>query len=315
MRSVLGTFLILSFVMTPSARALATPNYHLVGWVNTFVPGGGALLLDEPGQAAVQATIEVGTFLGGFSLSSKSPMTLDGVPENIPARGSNGTNNPQDITPALQADFLQEIGLKYHMVNVFDSYRRASLSTGVGALSGQGIDDTSVRDLFLAPFQPDVLSSPWVYLGIVASLAGHIYTSSTQGTTASAPLTARSNWQYDAMYGAVYPVGSGAPEEMFYRGFLQNEFYEMTGSAYAAIPLSSAAFMFSHTADTYLGAGTLGLYLGTLTFLEKGRLSKSIAVHFWNDVIAGALAIATLNRNSYSASVHPVYFSFGTEFQ
>ena len=291
----------------------AAPSFHLVGWVNTIVPGGGALLLDEPCLAAVQATVEVGTFLGGYSLSNKGTMTLDGVGETIPARGSNGTGNratdPQDITPALQGDFLQEIGLKYHMVNVYDSYRRS------GASGGQGIDDTSIRDLFLSPFQTENLESPWVYIGLVGSLAAHAIMYSTQGTTSTTPLTARSNIQYDALYGAVYPVGSGAPEEMFYRGFLQNEFYEMTGTPYAAVPLSAAAFMFSHSSDGYLGAGALGLYLGTLTYLEKGRLSKSIAIHFWNDVIMGAFAIAALNRNAYSSSVRPIYFSFGTEFQ
>src|SRR5438552_2911255 len=58
-------------------------NYHVVGWANTFVPGGGQFLLGDPLRGSTQAVIEGGTFGYGYSLSKRAPMTLDGVPEDL----------------------------------------------------------------------------------------------------------------------------------------------------------------------------------------------------------------------------------------
>ena len=102
--------------------ATAQPNYHLVGWINTVVPGAGELMLGNPELAGAKAGIETGTFLWVYSLSAHAPMTLDGVPEILPSL----QNSDQDLSRSLYADMLQEAGLKYHMVNVYNAYRNSA---------------------------------------------------------------------------------------------------------------------------------------------------------------------------------------------
>lgn len=140
------------FLIITIAQITQAIDYHLVGWTNTFIPGGGQLLLGNYFEGLTQSVIEFGTFSIGYNLSAKSPMTLDGVPEQIPSphqglsfikttqtcvkynkgkciqwRSVNTKVNAppdsseQDVTTALNADILQEVGIKYHMVNVFDS--------------------------------------------------------------------------------------------------------------------------------------------------------------------------------------------------
>ena len=295
----------------------------MVGWFNAFIPGGGEVLLDDWTLAAAQSSLEIGTFAWGYSLSAKSPLTLDGVPENIPnphlnglaqigknicsRRNSHGIcirngasvgSSPYtglistaDISEQIKADFLQEVGIKTHFVDVFNSYRKAGAT-------GQ-VDQEDTSSLFLAPFRYENLSDSYVLFGLLVSLGFHTYLYLNEGVTPTAPLNASSNTQYGLMYTLGYPVGSAAPEEMFYRGFLQNEFLGMTGSPYLAVPLSSAAYLFSHSSDSYMSAGVSGLYLGSLTYLNNGKLSKGIAFHFWSDIIMGIHAILSLQRNEH----------------
>src|SRR5207249_1655541 len=132
---------------------------------------------------------ETGTFLWGYHNSKKSPMTLDGVTEDMPSSSNyistshkkvvfcrhhvgGNPNNPCDlwgatnlntaanlsfgdvsITKSLYADLLQELGIKYHFVNVYNAYREAG---------APNTDKSSTLDLFLAPFKASNLSSPAV---------------------------------------------------------------------------------------------------------------------------------------------------------
>jgi membrane protease YdiL (CAAX protease family) len=76
---------------------------------------------------------------------------------------------------------------------------------------------------------------------------------------------------------------------MFYRGFLQAEFRGLTGTPFAAIPLSTAAFAFSHAPGSgRISAAVAGAYLGFLAEKNHGRLGPGIAVHFWSDLLLGA---------------------------
>lgn len=297
------------FVILPMASS-ATPSAATVGWFNTFVPGGGSFLLNEPGRGAIEATSEIGTFWAGYNLSSKSELTLDGFTETLPDTGHQ-TSGGVDFTRALQADVLQEIGIKAHMVSVFSAYRRA----GAQGRDGQEIDDRQISDLFLAPFHAENLEDPLVYLALAFSFAYDVYDYSQPHSSSVDTLNRNSNIQYSVLYGAVYPVGSGAPEEMFYRGFLQNEFYRATGSAWAAVPMSSALYALSHSSDSYVATGFEGLYLGTLTYLNKGQLSKAIAFHFWSDVLVGLYTIARLNHDEYSPNSKPLFFNASWSFQ
>jgi hypothetical protein len=312
----------------------ATPSQ--IGWFNTFVPGGGKFLEGEDLLGAEQALLEVSTFGLGYGLSAKSPMTLDGVPENIPAPhrglirlkdrncqiinrrrichvvsrlGGDNFGAVEDIQKALVADILQEIGIKAHMVNVYDAYR---LAMQKGTTYGF-VDQTSTPQLFSAPFQKENLFSAWVAYPLLISLAYHAYEYSSEKTLVTSPLTSRSKSEYALVYGAVYPFGSAAPEEMFFRGFLQNEAYAATESKWLAVFLSSAAYTLSHSPDSYVSAAVSGVYLGTLTYHDNGALSHGITFHFWSDVIGGIHSILSLYRNQ-AHSAAPVKLSLSLEF-
>ncbi len=306
-------------IMSICTRAQAV-SPSAVGWFNTFVPGGGELLLGHYKYGLLQATIETSAFVSGFNISAKFPMTLDGVPEQIPEphsgsfsgstakqcqrknihgvciNSSGGTGVPSvgivhqsNINSSLTADLLQEIGIKYHMVNVFDSYRRAGAK-------GQ-VDHSSISDLMLAPFDLKNFSDPLVDAALLISLGFHTYSYLNETRTPIAPLDGGSNTGYGLMYGVVYPVGSAAPEEMFYRGFLQNEALNLSGSAYVAIPFSTLAYTFSHSSSSYFDAAVSGGFLGYLAYKKQGNLRANIAFHFWSDVIMGVHAILSLQRN------------------
>ena len=306
--------------------AWGSPDYHLVGWVNTVIPGGGQLLLGNYVLAASQAALEGGTFGWGYSLSKRTPLTIDGVPEDYPisqssiikktlttrycakfntvtkkcaiyqTRTSTSSSSTYDPTPvsatlASGTALLQEFGLKYHMVNVFNSYREAAKAAGESG--GQGIDQRSTGELFLDPFTSSNLLNLWVLIPLALS-AGYIaYDYSSQirgGLVAQQPLTSWTNVSIAFNQVGTYSVGSGAPEEMFYRGFIQNEAYHLVPSPFFSIAMSSLAFGLSHSADGRLGAGLTGLYYGFLAHYHHGNLGPGIALHFWSVMLLGVEA-------------------------
>ena len=278
------------------------PNDHLVGWLNTFIPGSGQCLLGNCLLGAGQATLEISTFWIGFHLSRKTPLTLDGAPERIPRYRSNRVYTADvNIDKGLEADLLQEFGIKLHMINTYNAYREA-------ADVGQGIDQTTTGELFLAPFKTENLSNPWVYVPLGVSVGAILvdYFSSTRsiGAATIPRLTTSSNILYGATYGALIPLGSGVPEEMFYRGFFQNEMYRLAPSPYVAIPLSTLAYTFSHEAGIdRISAAITGTYLGYLAYRNHGQLSQGITFHFWADIASGVESFILLNKAESRAPV------------
>ena len=309
----------------PVSNAMAS-DYHFVGWVNAFVPGGGQLLLGNYGLSAIQAVTEISTFGVGFAISARYPMTIDGVPEDYPGVTKTSIKktrttyvcpagklnpltrkcsvapvpeqsvtsstayspDPQDLRRPVSAAFLQEVGLKYHMVNVFDSYRIAAKQQGK-LDEGQGIDDREPLDFFKDPFRAENVFDPWVYVPLIgaAVLVGLDYGSSLRSSNGIQKLTPLTDEFVGFNQIVLYPFGSGAPEEMFYRGFIQNEARGLVDSGWFSIAASSLAFAFSHSPDGRLGAGLTGAYLGYLAHANHGRLGKGISLHFWSVFLLG----------------------------
>lgn len=276
-----------------------TPNYHLVGWFNTVVPGGGEALLGNWGTGGMQLGLEAATFGYGYSLSKLHPLTIDGVPEDLPSFRIRRPSSQADLSRALYADILQEFGLKYHMVNVFDAYREAAKRSGVT----ERIDQTPTNELFLKPFALDSLSNPWVYIpvGIIAAYTAVDYYSARANIQRNQRLTPYSNFLYATNYGIVQPIGSGVPEELFFRGFLQNEIYDLIPSPYIAIPATAALFALAHApGDGRYTAGLSGLYLGYLAHKYQGNLVPGITLHFWGVVLLGLETILLNNEAQHT---------------
>jgi hypothetical protein len=323
----------------------AYSNFHTVGWVNTFVPGGGRLMMGEYGEASKEAALEIGTFGIGYNMSPYSSLTLDGTPIDYPSVGTytftskkrqsycykydaklkrclqyrNRTvtttssaidYSEKDASPALTAALLQEFGLKYHIMNVFFAYR--DQYNIEGGDPGQGIDQRSAKEMFKDPFRWEVLSSTWVYLPIALTSAFVFYDyrdQLKQTQQAITPLNSRSKAYLAFNQMAMYPVGSAAPEEAFYRGFIQNEFYYMVRSPYFSVPMSSLVFALSHSQDGWPSAFVTGLYQGMLAYKNNGDLSYGNAIHFWGVVILG-LESYLLTLSSQATAPAAVNFSF-----
>ena len=344
----MAQFKILALIFSILYTSFAKADFHTIGWVNTFVPGGGRFMMGEYGEAAKEAALEVGTFAIGYSISPDGEFTLDGTPVGYPAVStfsyiststrnvcvkrnkitkvceqrqsrlfSSSQNavdyNPTDATHPLAAAVLQEFGLKYHIMNVFFSYRDQFNIEG-GKDPGQGIDQRSASEMLKDPFQKEILTSPWVYVPILfASTFAYFDYKSQNKLSASnpiSPLKTRSKvlTAFDQMI--MYPVGSAAPEETFYRGFLQNEFYYAYRSPYFAIPMSSLFFALSHSQDSWPSAFVTGLYQGLLAYRNNGNLAYGNAVHFWGVVALGIESyILTLNSQAKGPPA-TVNFSF-----
>ncbi|MBC7692333.1 MAG: CPBP family intramembrane metalloprotease [Methylotenera sp.] len=303
-------------------------------------------MLGEPGSALGEAAVEGLTFGFGYGLSERTPFTLDGVPEAYPTaqtgvggarrscqkynpatrrclryvqtsgvRGSGFNLTPVDLTRPIGAAFLQEIGLKYHMMNVFEAYREALKRRG-GDL-GQGLEEHSSKELLLEPFRSENISSAWVYvpLGLLTGFVVWDYTSQMRhGLTPTQPLNTRSNGLIAFNQTILYPFGSGAPEEMFYRGFIQNEAYFATGSPALSVAASTAAFTFSHSPEGYLTAAISGTYLGALAYLDHGKLGKGITLHFWSVVVLGVETFLLVKKSQAYVSTSPLGISAALTF-
>ena len=115
---------------------------------------------------------------------------------------------------------------------------------------------------------------------------------------------------YDITYLGIFPLGSAAPEEMFYRGFLQHEFYAMSRTPYFSVPLSTAAYAFSHSQEDRPSAAVTGIFLGILTHAKGGALSPGIAYHFWANVMAGLYQIALQRKSSGTKPLIDLSFPF-----
>lgn len=304
---------ILSLNSYLSVTCLADPlSYHAVGFANAIMPGAGEVILGEPKEGAFQAFYEISSFALGYHLSKSEVFSLDGFSAPKPLarfRSLGGISYEQE----LSGDILQEFGLKAHMINTYNAYRKAAVLQGA---SLQTMDQSSTLDLFKEPFQLSNLNNPWVLIPLLTVFTTSVIDYVIQ-TSRTLPPSPRFNPNSNAIYafnsGLWQPFGSGAPEEMFYRGFLQNEFYSLVPSPYFAIPLSSLLFSLSHApGDGRYSAALAGGYLGYLSYRYEGRLGAGITVHFWSGVILGLETILLSQKGQRSTP--PASFDFQVNF-
>jgi hypothetical protein len=278
----------------PSAPNSANP--HLVGWGNLVMPGLGETLRGNPVGGATQFGYETSTFVTGYFVSPREGISsLDGITDTFQPYRRSQRNDQLSIDNELGSDMLLEFAIKTHMLNTFIAYRDAYKDRGIT----QGLDQRTWWEGFKTPFQKKSFENPWVYVPIALIAAGvTIDYLTSKPDTSQGPLTPSSNFLYTAHYGMVEPLGSGWPEEAFYRGFLQHEFTEATNSPLLGGLAESAAFAFSHEeGNSRWSAGAAGAYLGFLSWQNEGNLGPGITVHFWGDFLLGLESILLSNRN------------------
>jgi hypothetical protein len=282
------------------ALAHADTDPRLVGWGNLFVPGLGATLRGDPGRGAIQFGYEGTTFTAGYALSdTKGFSSLDGIsdtfkPFNQRARSRNAQ---EDISSKMGSDILLEFAIKSHLVNTFTEYRDAFKARGIT----EGLDQHTPLEGLELPFEKTYITEPdvWIPLALVAAAITIDYVTTTP--TAITPLNGSSNSLYAFNYGVWQPIGSGYPEEVAYRGFLQNEIKTTTGSPLLAVLLQSIAFAFSHEPGSgRYSAALVGAYLGYLAEKHRGDLGPGTVLHFWGDALLGLESILLSNKGQRS---------------
>lgn len=264
-------------------------NPGVVGWGNFIVPGLGATLLDHPGEGLAEAGLEIGTFYSGTLLAPENRFRIDGTVD-LPVSGN--------INKAAIAQTLQQFGLKYHFYNTFYHYREAALQAADTAReknNPQPLYMGSAWDSFKAPFEWENLSSLWCWPVIVG---GATYLTISYATSKITPQNYQLTPAGEALYGfdivGANPVGSYMGEDPMFRGFMQRELIAETGSIPVAVIAQSAVFSLLH--ENHANAFAVGIYLGLSTLNNHGDLRKSMAVHFWLDMLDGLFTYFSTRR-------------------
>lgn len=288
------TYLILALIVLEAlpVRAFAVLDPAAVGWGNLFVPGLGATLRGYPKAGLTEAGLELGTYFGGTYGVREGELTIDGSVK-IP--------NSKNLLAPVVGQSLQEFGLKYHFYNTFYHYQQSVLAakdTDRERTIRQPIYQGNWKDMLLAPFSLQNLSSPWVYSLIALSSGFLIY---NYQHTAVKGLNFRISAENEAMYGAqqmaVIPLTGAIGEEPLFRGFVMREMRSYTDSSVAAILIESTMFMLAHPADLRASGFASGIYFGMMTNYYNGNLEPAIAAHFWVNVVSGLITYWTLKRS------------------
>jgi membrane protease YdiL (CAAX protease family) len=270
------------------------------GGLSVLCPGCGHLYLgDSVGWAYLLGGVAlVG---GGIGLIAGETVSLSG--------GSSSAKVPVGL-------LLATTGQNLWFYSIFDAYRDARVARGD---EGYRIHITheSLDELFVAPFNPSVLKSPWVWAGVPAMLAlgiGVSYVAERGGSTDPAPPTIFDVDKVNFMgknfsRGAGYALGSGffaalfssvgVGEESLFRGVIQTELEERWGLP--GIAVASAIFGAIHITN-FKDGRTIAIAIPTLSVLggvlgmayhsTGHKLATSVAMHFWYDTLLSMAAFA-----------------------
>jgi membrane protease YdiL (CAAX protease family) len=294
----------------PVARsAAAAARQRLWAWrkrpgtaagLSALCPGCGQLYLGDPaGYLHLSATAAL--IGSSIALLANEEVALDGT-----ARSAKVPIGLQLITAGQNLWFY----------SIFDAYRDARVARDDAGYKF-AITRESLPELIVAPFRPDVLASPWVWAGVPLALAIGVAVSYLVDRAAFEQN--RSIFEVDRVNvlgrnfsrGAGFAAGSayyaglfipvGVGEEALFRGVIQTELEERfgpTGGLFAASAIFGAVHVFNFLDDPATAAiavpviSILGSALG-LAYQRTGhKLSTSVAMHFWYDVLLSAVAFA-----------------------
>ena len=239
-----------------------------------LIPGGGHFYLDEPGAGAAYAGSMLSLIGSGVWLDQRN----------------------QELERDDELNTFWLLALKEWELSLFTTYRSALRSEGYD-LRSMGVDDSSVGDLFLAPFRKEHYSDPMVILAGLLGIAGAAYDSrnsrnnfSDVGTIGILGLDANQEWGL-GLYGIdafSLSLGAGVGEEAIWRGLIQNE-AELTFGKRWGLWFTATLFGAAHVVtpdgefrgEQALPGTIAGLYLGHLYQKSEHRLGTPIAAHFW----------------------------------
>jgi membrane protease YdiL (CAAX protease family) len=294
----------------PAVRDTALAAHHrLWAWRKrpgtaaglALLPGGGQLYLGNTIQGAALLGTTAALIVGAVSLTSGHDVTIDGA--------SDSAQVPVGIAMIFAAQNLW-------FYSIFDAYRDARVLRDDYGYR-HPITRESLPKLISAPFDPRVLSSPWVWAGVPAALLGGLGFSylANRGDFANGPsifdvkrvnvlghdFHRGTGFAAGSAYFASLFAGVGVGEEALFRGVIQTELEERLGPTrglFAASAIFGAVHVFNFVQDpkTALIAVPVITVLGSslgLAYQRTGhRLSTSVAMHFWYDTLLSMTAFA-----------------------
>ncbi len=295
----------------PQARSIAgRARGRLAVWrkrpgtaagLSLLCPGCGHFYLGKHAQgAALLGT--TATLLGGAAVSlSGHEVRLDGTADSAKV--------PVGVLLATTAQNLW-------FFSIFDAYRSARVAREDYGYRHK-ITRESLGDLVSAPFRPNVLKSPWVWLGVPAALLGGIAVSyALEGddiedvpsifdvkrvNVLGRQLTRGKGFAAgSAYYGGLF-ASVGVGEEALFRGVIQTEMEERFGPT-AGLVVASAIFGSIHAFNFLDDPKQIAIAVPVITVLGSSlglayqrtghKLSTSVAMHFWYDFLLSVAAFA-----------------------
>jgi membrane protease YdiL (CAAX protease family) len=265
--------------------------------LSVLCPGCGYFYLGRPERAIAFLGTGAALLGAGLAVQSQSPLDAD------------GSHDAGRATPLYQA--VQELWF----YGIYATYRDARLARG--DLNARfPVAKEQLPELLLAPFNPRVLKSPWVWAGIPITLgaglaASYLIPQSSSTRERTRMLTDGGGVQFFGRhYGTAEGVALGetydaslflpvaVAEESLFRGVVQAGLSEGPLGLWGGWAVGSAIFGAVHTVN-FIGDPNgvkkaafavpylmvTGSYLGFLYVNSGFSLLRGVAVHFWYDFL------------------------------
>ena len=204
----------------------------------------------------------------------------------------------------VNADMLNNPVLSTMMYSVYSAYRDA------GAMGEEKKSET-INQLAFAPFNPDILKRPEVFIPITI-MAGIFGIGAKSGNPILVPSSVKRDGSL-YLKGFVDGISPGIGEEAFFRGYLNHSLSTNYGPV-AGIGTSSLLFMLAHEGNTDATSGRparllAGIYLGWLHYKSGYDIRPGTAVHFWNNFLISLAAMSQYKADpNYDKGQRDVYF-------
>lgn len=293
-----------------AARAAAdaifpfTRRPKVAAGLSVLCPGCGYFYLRQSGRAAAYLATTAALIAGTYAVVDNSP----------PDRSDLGTGRATPLATAAQ---------ELWMYGIFAAYRDARLARGDLGWR-YPVAREQMTDLLVAPFNPRVLKSRYVWIGVPVTLTaavGFSYLASKIVHDTSPPTRMLGDPGGVTFFGRRYGTAAGfglgegfnatiyAPvagaEEALFRGVIQAGLSETSLGLWGGWAVGSAIFGAAHVVN-FLGADNgwrdaslavpyimlTGSYLGYVYIKKSFSLLTGTAIHFWYDFLLSTLQFA-----------------------
>ncbi|MCB1191914.1 MAG: CPBP family intramembrane metalloprotease [Leptospiraceae bacterium] len=220
-----------------------------------------------------------------------------------------GSYDRYNITSA-NADMATKMLLNMVFYSTYSAYRDA------GGIPGR--EKETISDLMIAPFQFEYIKDPMVYAPLVGLLIVGYFSQPYQKTT----LVSRTMGQdlgYLMSYDFYISQSAAVTEEAFFRGYLNYDYAKRMGPLKAGF-LSGTLFGLAHLdkgmdVTSVIPQLLAGYYFAYMHYKNGWDIRKTIALHFWWDIIAIGFQLATYkvdpnaDKNQKEVNFMPVLYS------